>query len=126
MISKEAAAIASQCRHYAMCKIDFLGTGICTPGADNHYVSYYPQGRMDLYAALADNRVPMTERLVDIADTCNLCGICDKQCHFVTELRPMKVMKALKEYVEANREGNNPVVKIEDDEVLKQFKNVVG
>ncbi|MCP5102513.1 MAG: FAD-binding protein [bacterium] len=126
MISKEAAAIASQCRHYAMCKIDFLGTGICPPGADNHYVSYYPQGRMDLYAALAANRVPMTERLVDIADTCNLCGICDKQCHFVTELRPMKVMKALKEYVEENREGNNPVVKIEDDEVLKQFKNVVG
>jgi len=126
MISKEAAAIASQCRHYAMCKIDFLGTGICRPGAENHYVSYYPQGRMDLYAALADNRVPMTERLVDIADTCNLCGICDKQCHFVTELRPMKVMKALKEYVETKRKENIRVVKIEDDEVLKQFKNVVG
>lgn len=126
MISKEAAAIASQCRHYAMCKIDFLGTGVCPSGTGNHYVSYYPQGRMDLYAALADNRVPMTERLLDIADTCNLCGICDKQCHFVTELRPMKVMKALKEYVETYRGKNNPIVKIEGDELLNQFKNIVG
>ena len=96
MISEEAAGIASQCRHYAMCKIDFLGTGLCPPGENNHYVSYYPQGRMDLYDALAKGQIPVTERLVDIADTCTLCGICDKQCHFATELRPMKVMRALK------------------------------
>src|SRR3989304_208991 len=49
---------ASQCRHYAMCKIDYLGSGLCPPGKRYHYVSYYPQGRMDLYAALADNLIP--------------------------------------------------------------------
>ncbi len=126
MISEEAAAIAAQCRHYAMCKIDFLGTGLCPPGATNHYVSYYPQGRMDLYNALAKNLVPVTEQLVDIAETCTLCGICDKQCHFVTELRPMKVMKALKDYVDAYLDENKKTVQVEDDDILKQFKQVVG
>ena len=45
---------AKNCRHYAMCKIDFLGNGVCPSGLEKHYVSYYPQGRMDLYAALAE------------------------------------------------------------------------
>jgi len=126
VISKEAAAIAAQCRHYAMCKIDFLGTGLCPPGTTNHYVSYYPQGRMDLYDALAKNLVSVTERLVDIAKTCTLCGICDKQCHFITELRPMKVMKALKDYVDSYLAENKEVAQIEDDEILEQFKKVVG
>ncbi len=126
MISKEAAGIAAQCRHYAMCKIDFLQTGLCPPGENNHYVSYYPQGRMDLYDALAKGLIPVTERLVDIADTCTLCGICDKQCHFVTELRPMKVMRALKEYVDSHLAENKKVVKIEEDDILRQFKKIVG
>lgn len=126
MITKEAAAIAAQCRHYAMCKIDFLGTGLCPSGPANHYVSYYPQGRMDLYDALAKNQVPVTERLVDIAETCTLCGICDKQCHFVTELRPMKVMKALKDYLTEYLHENKQIEHVEDDEILKQFKKVVG
>lgn len=46
----------------------------CTSGAEKHYVSFYPQGRMDLYAALAENRVPVTEKCVEIAESCDLCG----------------------------------------------------
>jgi hypothetical protein len=89
---------ARQCRHYAMCKIDYLGTGLCPPGKKYHYVSYYPQGRMDLYAALADDLIPITEGLVHIAETCTLCGVCDLQCHFITGLRPLRVTaKALKD-----------------------------
>ena len=126
MISEKAAGIASQCRHYAMCKIDFLDTGLCPPGENNHYVSYFPQGRMDIVDALAKGTIPVTERLVDIADTCTLCGICDKQCHFVTELRPMIVMRALKEYVASHRAGNKEIVQIEEDDILRQFKQVVG
>ncbi len=53
MISEETSKVASQCRHYAMCKIDFLQTGLCPAGEENHFVSYYPQGRMDLVHALA-------------------------------------------------------------------------
>ena len=44
-----------------MCKIDYLGTGLCPPGKRYHYVSYYPQGRMDLYAALVGGLIPVTE-----------------------------------------------------------------
>ena len=54
--------IAKNCRHYAMCKIDFLGSGVCASGLEKQYVSYYPEGRMDLYAALAEGRIPVTER----------------------------------------------------------------
>ena len=95
--------MAGYCRHYAMCKIDFLETGVCAPGLRHGFVSYYPQGRMDLYAALQRGKVSLTRGAVHIAETCNLCGKCDYQCHFVTEMRPLRVMEALRQYVEANR-----------------------
>src|SRR5512135_806715 len=100
-IDPEARATAAQCRHYAMCKIDYLGTGLCPSGPEKRFVAYWPQGRMDLCRALADGLVPLTEALVDVADTCNLCGSCDKQCHFVTGMRPLAVMRALKDEVRA-------------------------
>ena len=125
MISEQARKLAAQCRHYAMCKIDFLGTGLCPSGARKCYVSYYPQGRMDIYNALANNLLPLTEGLVDIANSCTLCGICDKQCHFVTGMRPMTVMKALKQYVEAALE-KNAAMRIGEDEVLKGLRKIVG
>lgn len=54
---------------------------------------------MDLYAALAEGKIPVTEKCLEIVNTCDLCGLCDYQCYFVTELRPTKVMKALKNHV---------------------------
>jgi hypothetical protein len=125
MISEDARQIAAQCRHYAMCKIDFLRTGLCPSGVRKYYVSYFPQGRMDIYGALANNLLPLTEGLVDIADTCTLCGICDKQCHFVTGMRPMKVMEALKQQVEASLEKNT-AMRIKEDAVLKDLRKIVG
>ena len=126
MISNDAKKIASQCRHYAMCKIDFLGTGLCPPGEAKHYVSYYPQGRMDLYDALVNGLIPVTERLLDIATTCNLCGICDKQCHFVTGMRPMKVMKALKDFVSTYFSEGKSVKRADSEPVLESLREVVG
>lgn len=101
MNDPETLQVASQCRHYAMCKIDYLGTGLCQAGAEKHYVSYYPQGRMDLYRAFCEGRLPVTERLRDIADTCTLCRACEKQCYFVTEMKIMPVMEGLKDLVAA-------------------------
>jgi hypothetical protein len=126
MISEEAKYVASQCRHYAMCKIDFLGTGLCPSGKEHHYVSYYPQGRMDVLHALANKVIPVTQRLIDIANTCPLCGICDRQCYFVTELRPMKVMKALKDYVKDYMKAGGEVVRCREDGVLKELRTIVG
>jgi len=60
---------ARNCRHYAMCKIDFLGSGVCDSGPENHFVSYWPQGRMILYEALCENKIPITEKCVEIAET---------------------------------------------------------
>ena len=117
---------ASQCRHYAMCKIDYLGTGLCPPGKRYHYVSYYPQGRMDLYAALSENLIPITEGLVHIARTCTLCGVCELQCHFVTGLRPLKVMKALKDRVEDYLKGGGRPAAIPSDAALEDLRNIVG
>ncbi len=117
---------AKSCRHYAMCKIDFLGTGLCKSGAEKHYVSFYPQGRMDLYAALAENRIPVTEKCVEIAESCDLCGKCDYQCYFVTEMKPSVVMKALKEHIRLHLNNGGEVLAAEKDGILDGLKEIVG
>ena len=122
----EPLSIAKNCRHYAMCKIDFLGTGVCPSGPEKHFVTYYPQGRMDLYAALAEGTVPVTERCVDIADTCDLCGRCDYQCYFVTEMRPTSVMKALKDHVAGFLDGGGTPLRAQDDPNLRMIQDIVG
>lgn len=118
--------IAGKCVHYAMCRIDFLGTGICPSGVRSGYASYYPQGRMEIASALIDEVIPVTETLVDIVESCTLCGRCDKQCYFVRELRPIKVMKALKEHVQSHLEQGLPVLTSESDDVLQRLQAVVG
>lgn len=122
----EPLTTAKNCRHYAMCKIDFLGSGVCASGPEKHFVSYYPQGRMDLYAALMEEKVPVTEKCLEIADTCDLCGKCDYQCYFVTELRPARVMKALKDHVAAYLEKGGQIIKEKYDEVLAEMRKIVG
>jgi hypothetical protein len=118
--------IAKNCRHYAMCKIDFLGKGVCASGLEKHYVGFYPEGRMDLYAALVENTIPVTEKCVEIADSCNLCGKCDYQCYFVNEMRPSKVMKALKDHVGVYLKSGGKIVRTEDDRLLAEMKRIVG
>ena len=125
-IDPEARASAAQCRHYAMCKIDYLATGLCPSGPEKHFVTYYPQGRMDLYRGLAEGRIPVTEALLESADTCTLCGVCDPQCHFATGLQPTSVMRALKDYVEDYRRENGPVVRTAEDEGLRRIREIVG
>lgn len=125
-IDNEAGATAAQCRHYAMCKIDYLATGLCPSGPEKHFVSYYPQGRMDLYRGLAEGRIPVTEALVEAADTCTMCGICDAQCHFVTGMQPTSVMRALKDHVEAHRRDEGEILVPAEDEALRRLRSVVG
>lgn len=122
----EALKIAKDCRHYAMCKIDFLGSGVCASGLEKQYVSYYPEGRMDLYAAIVEKTIPVTEKCVEIANSCNLCGKCDYQCYFVHEMRPSKVMSALKDYIEMYVKNGGKIVQPEDDEILIALKRIVG
>ena len=109
-----------------MCKIDFLGKGVCASGLEKHYVSFYPEGRMDLYAALAENAIPITEKCLEIADSCNLCGKCDYPCYFVNEMRPSTVMKALKDHVAAFRRRGGKIVAAEEDGFLAELKEIVG
>jgi FAD binding domain len=117
---------AKSCRHYAMCKIDFLGSGVCASGLERRYASFYPVGRMDLYAALAEGRVPVTEQCVEIADSCDLCGKCDYQCYFVTEMRPSRVMKALKDHVEAFLAAGGQPEPPAEDALLQEIRAIVG
>ena len=126
MFDKETLRTASACRHYAMCKIDYLGTGVCPAGEAGSFVSYYPEGRMDLYRALAEGAVPVTEGLAEVADSCTLCGICDAQCYFITELRPLKVMAALKEAVDEHRRRGAEIVRAAEDSILRELRAVVG
>ncbi len=126
MFDQQAVKIAANCRQYAMCKIDYLGTGICPAVEANPYVTYYPQGRMVLYRALAEGSVPVTDVLVDVVETCTLCGACDKQCYFVTELRPIKVMQALRQFLDKHRASGKPIVHTEPDAFLTGLQGIVG
>ena len=123
---EEALKIAKNCRHYAMCKIDFLGSGVCASGLEKQYVSYFPQGRMDLYAALAERKIPVTEKCLEIADRCDLCGKCDYQCCFVTDMRPSRVMKALKDHVADHIAAGGAVEKGGEDRLLREIQDIVG
>lgn len=123
--TSETLHTARQCRHYAMCKVDFLGTGVCPSGKKNHFVSFYPQGMMDITAAVLEKRVPVTTGLVDVANECTLCGICDTQCYFVTELRPFGVFQTLKSYLDDYLQSNDPV-EVPSDEFLNKLRFITG
>jgi UDP-N-acetylenolpyruvoylglucosamine reductase len=117
---------ARNCRHYAMCKIDFLGSGVCESGLEKHFVSFYPQGRMILYEALTEKKITVTEKCVEIADSCNLCGKCDYQCYFLNEMRPTKVMEALKNHVETFVKNGGKIKIAQKDSMLDEIQKIVG
>jgi UDP-N-acetylenolpyruvoylglucosamine reductase len=117
---------ARNCRQYAMCKIDFLGSGVCSSGLEKHFVSFYPQGRMILYEALAENKISITKKCVEIADSCDLCGKCDYQCYFLNEMRPTKVMRALKDHISTFINNSGEIKPEKDDIFLSEIRKIVG
>lgn len=72
-------------------------------------VSYYPQGLMDLIAAVLRKGILITTGLVDVVDGCVLCGVCDSLCYFVTGLRPLQAIKTLKAHLEDFLRSKGPV-----------------
>lgn len=125
MDREEAAAAGAGCRHYAMCKVDCLGTGVCPSGRLNHYVSYYPQGLMDIAAVALKDELPLSEGLADVVRQCTDCGVCDAQCHFVSGLRPRRVIGALRSYVEERSAAEDPQP-APSDGFLEQLRAIVG
>jgi FAD/FMN-containing dehydrogenase len=119
-----AIETAEKATHCGMCRIDFLETGLCPAGVKHGFAAYWPDGRMELLLALKRNELKPTEKLVEIVNSCDLCGRCDRQCHFITNLRPSKVQEALKNLVEALDEGD--FVKVNEDSVLKELREIVG
>jgi len=109
-----------------MCKIDYLGTGLCKSGPERGFVTFFPQGRMDLYRALATGAVGFTPAALEAADSCSLCGICDKQCYFVTGLRPLAVMLGLKELAERFRARGAGPAAVPEDDFLARLRGITG
>ena len=120
----DAVKIAMKGTHCGMCRIDFLGTGLCPSGKKHGFLAYWPQGRMELVKHLNDGRVKPTKTLLDIAQSCPLCGICDKQCNFATQLRPEKVARALKDYVESL--DKDTLKETPEDAIVKGLREIVG
>ena len=121
---KDAVAIAKKGTHCGMCRFDFLGSGVCPAGRKKGFVAYWPQGRMEIVKQLDSGRVKPTKILQDIVESCTLCGICDKQCNFTTQLRPEKVAGALKDYVEGLDESE--FQDVPEDDILKGIREIVG
>jgi len=110
--------------HCGMCKVDFLGTGLCPAGKKHGYVAYWPEGRMELARALAENEVKPTDALLDIVKSCDLCGICDRQCYFITQRRPTQAHQAMKDYVKTLKP--NMIQHVAEDDVVKDLRAIVG
>jgi len=110
--------------HCGMCRIDYLETGVCPAGKKHGFLAYWPEGRVELARALAEHTVQPTETLLDIVKTCTLCGICDRQCNFITQLRPMKVAQALKDYATTLKPGD--LQHVPEDQILKDLRVIVG
>ena len=121
---KDVENIAKKETHCGMCRIDFLGTGLCSAGKKNGFIAYWPQGRMEIVNALNLNKVKPTKKLIDIVNSCTLCGICDKQCNFTTQLRPQKVHEALKKYVQ--NLNQHELQETPSDNTLKKLQEIVG
>ena len=124
MTLSEVLSATKKEAHCGMCKIDYLDTGVCPSGKKHGFLAYWPEGRVELARALAENEVRPTPVLFDIVNSCNFCGICDKQCNFITQLRPMKVERALKEY--ADNVPKNQIQTVPEDDVLKDLRAIVG
>ncbi len=121
---EEALSIAKKGSHCGMCRFDFLGTGLCPSGKKYGFVAYWPQGRMQIFKSVMSGKVKPTKKLIEVANTCTFCGICDKQCNFATQLRPEKVAKALKEYT--NNLKENEFHNVPDDDIVKGLREIVG
>jgi hypothetical protein len=118
--------ISSRCTKYGMCKVDYLSTGLCPPAKRHLFASHFPQGRMEIATALYEGTIPVTEELVAIVKSCLLCNVCNRQCYFSTQLKPLEVMKALAEYVEKYLAAGLPVTTPEPDKLVQALANVVG
>ena len=121
---KDAVKIANKGTHCGMCRFDFLGSGVCPAGRKHGFLAYWPQGRMEIMKQLNSGRIKPTEILIDIVNSCSLCGICDKQCNFTTQLRPEKVAMALKEYID--NIDKSEFQKISEDDILRGLREIVG
>lgn len=121
---EDAVAIAKKGTHCGMCRIDFLGTGLCPSGKKYGFLAYWPQGRMELIKHLCEGTIKPTEKLIEIANSCTLCGICDKQCNFATQLRPEKVAQAIKDY--AASLDKNKLQSVPEDAIVKGLQQIVG
>ena len=121
---EDALEIAKKGTHCGMCRFDFLDTGLCPSGNKYGFLAYWPQGRMQIFKNLRLDKVKPTEKLIEITDSCSLCGICDKQCNFATQLRPEKVAKALKDFTKSL--DKNDFQKTPEDENLKGLRNIIG
>lgn len=110
--------------HCGLCKIDFLDTGVCSAGKKHGFVAYWPEGRMELARALAEQEVEPTEALLDVVNSCTLCGICDRQCTFITQRRPTKAQQALQDYVKTLQPDALP--RTPDDDIVKELRTIVG
>jgi hypothetical protein len=106
-------------------QIDYLGTGSLRVGAEKVFVTYYPQGRMDLC-------VPLPRAVFPDPGPCRrrpglrLCAEPATSSATSSPACGLAVMKALKEHVEELVASGVPVEPVPEDEPLKRLRAVVG
>jgi hypothetical protein len=116
---------ASRCKNCGMCRIDYLGSGRCDAGQELVYAGHHPQGRLKVFKRLVENGLPLTQELSNIVNSCTLCGKCNIQCFFQVEMIPA-IAFAAKKQIFANMLEHEELLTIEEDQVLRELRAVVG
>ncbi len=116
---------ADHCKSCGMCRIDYLGAGKCDVAEEHVYAGHHPHGRLKVFKRLVGGELPMTQELYNIVNSCTLCGKCNVQCYFQAEMIPGDVF-ATKKKIYAELKNSTEIVPIATDQVLDEFREIVG
>jgi len=58
--------------------------------------AFTAQGRLDVARAMIEGELDWSDRLLDIAYQCQLCGACDLTCGRIKEINPCRVIEAIR------------------------------
>ncbi|MDY6911159.1 MAG: (Fe-S)-binding protein [Chloroflexota bacterium] len=120
------------CPRCSNCKwVDFIYMNsvqfskICPSSSYYYFDAYAAHGRMELAAALMDDRLEITPKLLEEIFTCTMCGACDVRCKRNLDLEVLIILQRLREEVVKKGFGPMPEHK-KIAESIEESKNRYG
>ncbi|MHA1230930.1 MAG: 4Fe-4S dicluster domain-containing protein, partial [Candidatus Helarchaeota archaeon] len=96
----ERCVRCSLCKWIPQVQIKSSKYAIICPSIDEYnFHNYSGSGRMITALALLSGKVPVNDKLLEVAYACPECGGCDVSCKYLNDLEPLEVIQELREYL---------------------------